>query len=218
VASKRANVIAQAERSAARKPSRIAKIRRGELIEAAIRDIAANGYDRVTVASICQEAGFSRGLIGHYFDGKDALLFEAVKTVSDRLGGAIKKAVVGAGSDPHDRLSALVHASFTAPGFTSDNVAVWVALAGTARWSEPLATLYRDIWNEYRQRVGNLVAQAAAAAGREIDVQSTTLSFSQLIEGLWIGWNANPDGISPAMAEKICHDYLKLVLGARKLN
>lgn len=218
MASKRANVIAQAERSAARKPSRIAKIRRGELIEAAIRDIAANGYDRVTVASICQEAGFSRGLIGHYFDGKDALLFEAVKTVSDRLGGAIKKAVVGAGSDPHDRLSALVHASFTAPGFTSDNVAVWVALAGTARWSEPLATLYRDIWNEYRQRVGNLVAQAAAAAGREIDVQSTTLSFSQLIEGLWIGWNANPDGISPAMAEKICHDYLKLVLGARKLN
>jgi AcrR family transcriptional regulator len=34
----------------------------------------------------------SRGLIGHYFAGKDDLLLEAVKTVAAELGAAIRSA------------------------------------------------------------------------------------------------------------------------------
>ena len=40
--------------------SRIAEERKRDLIQAAIKDIAAHGYDAVTVATICEEAGFSR--------------------------------------------------------------------------------------------------------------------------------------------------------------
>lgn len=207
------NLLVHGERTERRKPSRIATIRRAELIEAAIRDIAAIGYDRVTIASICKEAGFSRGLIGHYFDNKDTLLFEAVHAVADRLGAAIRKSVIAAGPDATDRLHALIRASFSPPGFTSDNVAVWVALVGTARWSPPLSKIYREIWTEYRKRVGRLIAEAGAAAGKDLDVESISLTFSQLIEGLWIGWNANPHAVSPQLAEKICHDYIDLILG-----
>src|SRR5579884_1598608 len=93
-----------------RKPSRIAQERRRNLIDAAIRDIAAQGYDAVTVATICEEAGFSRGLIGHYFRGKDELLLAAVKTVADELGAAIREATRAAAPDPVDRLHALIRA------------------------------------------------------------------------------------------------------------
>src|SRR5437868_5608929 len=106
-----------------RKPSRIAAERKQDLIEAAIRDITAQGYDAVTVATICEEAGFSRGLIGHYFSGKDELLLEAVKEVADRLGQAIRSKVQAAGNDPVDRLHALIDASFSSPGQTKENVA-----------------------------------------------------------------------------------------------
>jgi AcrR family transcriptional regulator len=41
-----------------RKPSRIAEVRRRDLIDAEIQDIAAFGYDAVTVATICERAGF----------------------------------------------------------------------------------------------------------------------------------------------------------------
>src|SRR5580698_5348596 len=91
-----------------RKPSRIAEERKRDLIQAAIRDIAAHGYDAVTVATICEEAGFSRGLIGHYFSGKDDLLHEAVKTVATELGVAIRSAADTAGPDPVARLHALI--------------------------------------------------------------------------------------------------------------
>ena len=68
-----------------RKPSRLAAERKRDLIEAAIRDITAHGYDAVTVTTICEEAGFSRGLIGHYFSGKEEILFGMHEVFIDLL-------------------------------------------------------------------------------------------------------------------------------------
>ena len=191
-----------------RKPSRIAQERRRDLIEATIRDIATNGYDKVTVASLCEEAGFSRGLIGHYFASKDALLLEAAKAVAESLGEAMRVAASEAGQSPIDRLHAIIRASFTPPGFTSDNVAVWVSLAGNARWSAGLADIYQRIWREYRAAIGRLFARAAKERRMEINAAETALAFTQMVEGLWIGWNADPDTVSAAAAEACCHQFV----------
>lgn len=196
-----------------RKPSRIAIERKQDLIEAAIRDIMAHGYDNVTVATICQEAGFSRGLIGHYFSGKDELLLEAVKQVADRLGQAIRNAIKAAGNAPGARLNALIEASFSPPGQTPENVAVWTALIGAARLSPILSAIYRDIWRAYRAEVGELFKRAAREKGVKIDVTRTALTFSQLVEGLWIGGAADPEMISSKKAADCCRDYVAVVLG-----
>lgn len=196
-----------------KKPSRIAQERRRDLIEAAIRDIAAKGYDKVTVSSICEEAGFSRGLIGHYFSSKDVLLLEAVQSVADQLGNAIREAVNSAGTDTTDRIHALIQASFTPPGYSQENIAVWASLAGAARWSPPLAELYKEIWREYRASVSRLFARAAQLHDKDIDVAQVSLTFSQLVEGLWIGCNADPEVLSAGHAEACCHAFVHMVLG-----
>jgi AcrR family transcriptional regulator len=195
-----------------RKPSRIAEERRRNLIEAAIRSIATHGYDAVTVAMICNEAGFSRGLIGHYFAGKDELLLAAVRTVAAELGAAIRSGVEAAGTDPAARLHGLIDASFTTPGFTPEKVAVWVALTGTARWSRPLATIYRVIWRDYRRGVGRLFERAARLRGIKLDAELTALSFSHLVQGLWIGWAADESSVSPKRAAACCHAFVDQVL------
>ncbi len=196
-----------------RKPSRIAELRRRDLIDAAIRDIAKLGYDAVTVATICERAGFSRGLIGHYFAGKDDLLLEAVKAVAADLGVAIRSAAHAAGDDPAARLHALITASFTPPGFTPEKVAVWVALAGNAGWSPTLADLYRAIWRDYRTGVGRLFSCAAQDRGIVLDPDRTALTFSRLVEGLWVGWAADPQSVAPDKAAACCHAYVDMVLG-----
>jgi AcrR family transcriptional regulator len=212
-----------------RKPSRIAVERRRNLIDAAIRNIAAKGYDAVTVATICEEAGFSRGLIGHYFASKEQLLLESVKAVAERLGTAIRAAVDAAGSDPRARLHALIKASFTPPGFTPENVAVWVVLTGNAGWSPQLASIYREIWRNYRAGVGSLFQRAAALHRIDLDRDRTALAFSQMVEGLWVGWAADPEAISPEKAAACCHSYVDMTLrtdalqgpiraGSRKLD
>ncbi len=195
-----------------RKPSRIAVERKQDLIEAAIRDIMAHGYDNVTVATICEEAGFSRGLIGHYFSGKDELLLEAVKQVADRLGEAIRSAVKAAGNAPIARLHALIDASFSPPGQTPENVAVWTALTGAARLSPILGAIYRDIWRAYRAEVGELFKRAANEKAVKIDVARTALTFSQLVEGLWIGGAADTEAISSKKAVDCCRHYVAVVL------
>ncbi|MGE3150016.1 MAG: transcriptional regulator BetI [Pseudorhodoplanes sp.] len=189
---------------------RIAPVRRRDLIQATIRDISAHGYDQVTVASICEEAGFSRGLIGHYFSSKNELLLEAVKTVADQIGAAFQDALATAGKDPRARLHALIAASFRPPAFTAENVAVWVSLVSAARWSPQLAKVYRTIWLEYRAGVARLVGRAAAGSGVKAD--RVALTFSQMVEGFWIGLAADPQSVSPEEAEECCHAYIDLIL------
>ncbi|BCH29904.1 HTH-type transcriptional regulator BetI [Mesorhizobium sp. L-8-10] len=198
-----------------RKPSRIAQERKLDLIDAAIRDIAAKGYDKVTVSTICEEAGFSRGLIGHYFSSKDALLLEAVETVARRLGDAIRRAAASAGPNPMDRLYAVIHASFTPPGCTAEHMAVWVALTGTARWSPDLRDLYQRIWRGYRTDVGRLLDRAAKSQKIEIDVKVCALAFSQIVEGLWISCNADPDVVSTEEAEECCRTFVNAIFQIR---
>lgn len=197
------------------KPSAIAVERRRELQEAAIRCIADKGYAAVTVAMICDEAGFSRGLIGHYFKGKDALVLEAIDGFVAQLTQATRRAVDDAGIAPADRLHAVVRSSFSPPAFSPQNAAVWATLAGSAKWSAPLAKTYRELWRGYRVGISSLFQRAALERKITIDADATALVFSRMIEGFWIGWVADPQMMTVAEAERACHGLLDLLLGAR---
>jgi AcrR family transcriptional regulator len=195
-----------------RRRSRISDERRRDLIDAAIRSISEVGYNEVTVQSICEAAGFSRGLIGHYFTGKDELLLEAVRQVARELGDAMRAAIRAAGPDPYDRLHAVVRASFTPPGFTPEKASVWVALTGTARWSPSLAEIYRSLWRSYRQGIARQMTRVAEQRGVSIDADRAALMFTQMVEGFWVGWTADPVAIEPDAAEVACHAFLDLLL------
>jgi AcrR family transcriptional regulator len=195
------------------KPSAIAIERRSELQEAAIRCIADKGYAAVTVAMICDDAGFSRGLIGHYFKGKDELVLEAISRSTTRLGEATRRVVEAAGEDPADRLHAVVRSSFSPPGFTANQTAVWAALASNAKWSAPLGDMYRQLWRKYRTGIAGLFERAAAQRNLSIDADAAALMFSRLIEGFWIGWAADPDMMTVAESERACHALVDLLLG-----
>lgn len=49
---------------------------RRKILETAVRLFDERGYDKVTVADICREAGFSVGAFYHYFRSKDQVLVE----------------------------------------------------------------------------------------------------------------------------------------------
>ncbi|HET8813614.1 MAG TPA: TetR family transcriptional regulator C-terminal domain-containing protein [Solirubrobacterales bacterium] len=59
--------------------------RRQELVEAAWRVIADRGIDEVTVREIAREAGYSSGVLAHYFENKDDLLVHALRLSHERI-------------------------------------------------------------------------------------------------------------------------------------
>lgn len=192
------------------------EIKRQEFVAAVMKAIAEHGYKDVTVATICEAAGFSRGLIGHYFSSKDALLLHAVGGVAKDFEQATRAAAEAAGPDPLERLHAIVAASFRAPVFTPERVLVWVALASTSHWSNDLAEIYRKLYRPYRRGLSRLMKRAADARGVKINSDRLAITLTQLTEGLWAGWAADPKTVSAVEGEAACHDLLDAFLPARR--
>jgi TetR/AcrR family transcriptional repressor of bet genes len=190
--------------------------KRQEFVAAVMRSIAENGYKDLTVATICEAGGFSRGLIGHYFPGKDALLLHAVREVAKDFESATRAAAAEAGQDPVDRLHAIVTASFREPVFTSERVLVWVALASTSHWSPELAEVYRKLYRPYHRGLARLFKKAGDEHGLKVNSERLAITLTQLVEGLWSGWAADPRTVSVREAEAACHDLLNAFLPARR--
>lgn len=68
--------------------------RRGQVIRAAVKLFSANGYYNITTQQIAHEAGMSAGLIYHYFQNKDDILFLALQQVLDNYEREIPAAVI----------------------------------------------------------------------------------------------------------------------------
>ena len=59
--------------------------RRDEIVFAAVRIIARQGLEAATVRSIAAEAGYSSGVLDHYFRGKDDILVKALEASHRRI-------------------------------------------------------------------------------------------------------------------------------------
>jgi AcrR family transcriptional regulator len=59
--------------------------RREELVHAAWRVIAERGIDEVTIREIAREAGYSSGVLAHYFENKDDLLVHALRMSHEQI-------------------------------------------------------------------------------------------------------------------------------------
>ena len=74
-------------------------IRRQELIEATIDQLAKRGFEGTTLADVATAAGMSRGIVNFHFDTKEKLLVETLRTLSDEYRGHWKAALKAAGAD-----------------------------------------------------------------------------------------------------------------------
>ncbi len=81
--------------------------RRDAFVDAALRLIQAQGYERTSIQDVLDELDASRGAFYHYFDSKSALLDAAVERMVDLAIAEIQPIVETPGLDARDRLRAL---------------------------------------------------------------------------------------------------------------
>ena len=182
--------------------------RRAELIDATLSIIAERGFAETTVARICDAAGVSRGLISHYFAGKDALLLEAYRRLSHELETETAKAMREGNGDPMSSLRALVEVSFRPPVFEADKIAAWLAFWSAARGSAAVNALNRELYRGYRAAVTRLMAEAARQRGAALDAHRAATALTALIDGLWLEHALDPEAFGADQAEAACLDYL----------
>lgn len=200
--------------ASAAKRARTITARRQDLIQGTIKSIANLGYNNSTVQTICEAAGLSRGLIGHYFNGKDDLLIEAFRHMCAQADEDTRQAIRAVGEDPLQRLLAATIVTFQSAA-SRDNALVWLACCGAAPWNERMNELHNRLYRRYRVWIARMMAQAAQERGITIDAKRAALTYAQMVDGFWIGWLMDPTAYSLEEATACVSDWVLGLVGER---
>jgi TetR/AcrR family transcriptional repressor of bet genes len=105
--------------------------RRRELVRAAWRVVGRDGLDGLTTRAVAREAGWSTGVLAHYFDNREELLLAAFRLVFDEAMQRMQD-TLAAHSDP---MRALTNALLEAVPLTTrqhTEAIVWFTFLGLA--------------------------------------------------------------------------------------
>ncbi len=161
----------------------IRDFRTSEILGAARRVIAEIGFAEASMERIAQEAGISKGTIYLYFEGKDALLVEALKygfgLLIDRSRNAARRA-----RGPHAKLCAVVQAWLE---HSEDQRAFFESLEGWPQLGTSGGSLLRDLQPHTEAYlhflVGLIERGIRAGAFRKIDSRRAARALVELTRG-----------------------------------
>ena len=183
--------------------------RQKQLILATIRSVAKHGLSDTTTATVSREAGLSQGIINLHFRSKDRLLVETLRHLAEEYRLTWEKALERAGTDPADRLRALVGVDFEPPVCERRKLAVWFAFWGESK-SRPT---YRKICAErdkaYREEIVSVCSQLVQdGAYGDVDPDTVGASLSAMTSGCWLDLLIRPRSMSREQARQLCMSYL----------
>ncbi|WVM73702.1 TetR/AcrR family transcriptional regulator [Bacillus subtilis] len=91
-----------------------AEERKNQILRAAFQAVSTQGYNSVTLQSIADHAGVSKGVVHYYFDNKEDTLSQLLEWITNKIYKHELKAV-DSESTPLDKLKAYVNSIFVSP-------------------------------------------------------------------------------------------------------
>jgi TetR/AcrR family transcriptional repressor of bet genes len=158
--------------------TRIRDIRRRELLEAALEIIKREGLPASTLSRIADQAGVSKGIVHHYFSGKDQLIEETMRYAHSRRRDDLIQRLRGA-ANPEQRLAAVVAVILDEKYFQHGFCRAWVSFKAGTYASHELDRLHRAI---HRRELSNLTHALSAFQSRT-EAGKTALSIKAMVEG-----------------------------------
>jgi AcrR family transcriptional regulator len=161
--------------------------KRRQILDAAIRVFARQGFYATRVSDIADEAGVAYGLVYHYFKSKDEVLNELFIERWSLLLAAIEEADSG-GSSPRAKLEAV--AGFIVDSYRHDPELMKVIIVEVTRAANSFGRTHLAEIRRAYDSIAKIVAdgQAADVFRRDIDANFASMSFYGAIEQLLSGW------------------------------
>lgn len=192
--------------------------RRQELVDAAIRCLSRDGIAGFTIGNICDEAGVSRGLIGHYFESKEKLLVEVYRTalfdsLTHHIGDPFSERDSGKEISPEERLLARIDSMFSPTAFSRDSIRIWLAMWEEAATNPKLGIGQRRLFSDFYKAMADEIAAVATKRGRKVEPVALARTLIALFDGLWVSWCMDPSAETPEPARNAFCEVLELYLG-----
>ena len=132
--------------------------RRREVIDATFQVISRVGLDGATLRAIAEEAGFTTGVIGHYFGSKQDLFAAALRASTEDSYQRISRAV---GSSKGLRaVRAAVAEVLPDDPYVAREWAVWLCYWGRSVGTDPLVKHHRMLYEEWHTLLTKYLVQA----------------------------------------------------------
>ncbi len=161
--------------------------KRRQILDAAIRVFARQGFHSTRVSDIADEAGVAYGLVYHYFSSKDEVLNELFHERWSLLLAAIDEADASA-ETPRAKLRAV--AGFIVESYRHDPELMKVIIVEVTRAANSFGRTHLPEIRQAYDSIAKIVAEGQAAGDfrRDIDPAFASMSFYGAIEQLLSGW------------------------------
>ncbi|MFC4122619.1 TetR/AcrR family transcriptional regulator [Nonomuraea zeae] len=158
--------------------------RRREVLSAARRVIVRDGIDAATTRAIAKEAGYSNGVLAHYFADKDEILLSALRQSHQRIRARLSGKVEGVSGLA--ALRELLLDNLPLDAERTQETRLEVSFWSRSLASERLAEVQRTEAGELRAAVRDLLGQARAAGELRTDdnLDDLTEYLLALVDGL----------------------------------
>jgi AcrR family transcriptional regulator len=192
----------------------IARIRRQQIVEAAVAVIAEQGLQHLSLSEIESKVGMSRGQLTYYFKTKEAILL----AVFDRLVELMCQQH-GEGGGPAWKpdtwqelvrwvLGKILEQPPAHPEFGCLQYTFLSQIGHRADYRRRLATLYED----WRGQLAELVARPRPAACRRYSARGVGSLIQAIFHGLAIQCAADPQAFDREEMARLCMDVLNTYL------
>jgi len=161
--------------------------KRRQILDAAIRVFARQGFHSTRVSDIADEAGVAYGLVYHYFKSKDEVLNELFTERWSLLLAAIEEADRGSAS-PRAKLEAV--AGFIVDSYRHDPELMKVIIVEVTRAANSFGRTHLPEIRSAYESIAKIVAegQEAGSFRRDVDPTFASMYFYGAIEQLLSGW------------------------------
>ena len=161
--------------------------RRRQILDAAVRVFARQGFHSCRVSDIADEAGVAYGLVYHYFRSKDQVMNELFTERWSLLLAAIEE-VDGRDVAPREKLDAV--AGFIIDSYRHDPELMQVVIVEVTRAANSFGRTHLPEINHAYESIAKIVsdAQASGQFRDDIDPLLASMWFYGAIEQLLSAW------------------------------
>ncbi|MEU4573240.1 TetR/AcrR family transcriptional regulator [Nonomuraea sp. ATR24] len=182
--------------------------RRREVLSAARRVIVRDGIDAATTRAIAKEAGYSNGVLAHYFTDKDEILLSALRQSHQRIRERLARKVEGVSGLA--ALRELLLDNLPLDAERTQETRLEVSFWSRSLASELLADVQRAEAAELRTAVRALLAQARLAGEltTEANLDDVTEQLLALVDGLSLHLLLYPERLRRVDLERLLLQFV----------
>lgn len=154
--------------------------RASELVQAGLQVLSRGGITAFTIENICKASGASRGLVGHYFGGKDGLLAAC-------YGAAYAPLLDSIATDKAPlTLIGLIDELLSERHLRRDGMTIWLALWGEVAVNPVLQAEHLRHYRNYRTAIAQATARHFGRDAPDATDETLAAALIALLDGIWL--------------------------------